>query len=87
MWDLPRPGIELISSALAGGFSTTGPSGKPWELVRNESFGASQVALVVKNLLANAGEMKALKPHLDSWNQKLCEYGLAICVLASPRWF
>ena len=25
MWDLPRPGIEPVSPALAGGFLTTGP--------------------------------------------------------------
>ena len=30
MWDLPRPGLELVSPALAGGFSTTAPQGKPW---------------------------------------------------------
>ena len=29
MWDLPRSGTELISSALAGGFFTTEPPGKP----------------------------------------------------------
>ena len=29
MWDLPRPGLEPASSALAGGFSTTAPPGKP----------------------------------------------------------
>ena len=28
-WDLPRPGIEPVSSALAGGFFTTEPPGKP----------------------------------------------------------
>ena len=28
MWDLPRPGIEPMSPALAGGFSTSGPLGK-----------------------------------------------------------
>ena len=28
--DLPYPGIELMSSALAGGFFTTEPPGKPW---------------------------------------------------------
>ena len=28
MWDLPRPGIELVSPALAGGFLTTEPPGK-----------------------------------------------------------
>ena len=29
MWDLPRPGLEPVSLALAGGFLTTAPSGKP----------------------------------------------------------
>ena len=29
MWDLPRPGIEPMSLALVGGFSTTEPPGKP----------------------------------------------------------
>ena len=29
MWDLPGPGIEPISPALAGGFLTTRPPGKP----------------------------------------------------------
>ena len=29
MWDLPGSGIEAVSPALAGGFSTTVPPGKP----------------------------------------------------------
>ena len=29
MWDLPKPGIEPMSPALAGRFLTTEPSGKP----------------------------------------------------------
>ena len=29
MWDLPRPGLKPVSPALAGGFSTTAPLGKP----------------------------------------------------------
>ena len=28
MWDLPRPGIEPVPPALAGGFLTTGPPGR-----------------------------------------------------------
>ena len=28
MWDLPRPGIEPLSPALAHGFLTAGPAGK-----------------------------------------------------------
>ena len=33
MWDLPGPGLEPVSPALAGGFSTTAPPGKPLKLV------------------------------------------------------
>ena len=29
MWDLPRPGLEPASPALAGRFSATAPPGKP----------------------------------------------------------
>ena len=33
MWDLPRPGLEPVSPALAGRFSTTAPPGKPYMTV------------------------------------------------------
>ena len=33
MWDLPRPGLELVSPALAGRFSTTAPPGKPLKCI------------------------------------------------------
>ena len=33
MWDLPRPGLEPVSPALAGRFSTTAPAGKPCALI------------------------------------------------------
>ena len=33
MWDLPRPGLEPVSPALAGRFSTTAPPGKPQNIV------------------------------------------------------
>ena len=32
-WDFPRPGIEPMSPALAGGFFTTEPPGKPLKLI------------------------------------------------------
>ena len=32
MWDPPRPGLEPVSPALAGRFSTTAPPGKPLHL-------------------------------------------------------
>ena len=33
MWDLPRPGLEPMSPAFAGRFSTTAPPGKPNHMV------------------------------------------------------
>ena len=33
MWDLPGPGIEPVSPALAGGFLTTGPPGKSMNMM------------------------------------------------------
>ena len=38
MWDLPRPGLEPVSPALAGGFSTTAPPGKPLAGFLREKF-------------------------------------------------
>ena len=35
MWDFPRPGLELVSPAWAGRFSTTAPPGKPSNTVLN----------------------------------------------------
>ena len=32
MWDLPGPGLEPVSPALAGGFLTTVPPGKPGKI-------------------------------------------------------
>ena len=32
MWDLPGPGLEPLSPALAGGFLTTAPPGKSQQL-------------------------------------------------------
>ena len=31
MWNLPGPGLEPVSPALAGGFLTTSPPGKSWQ--------------------------------------------------------
>ena len=38
MWDLPRPGLEPVSPALAGRFSTTAPPGKPSNSFYEASF-------------------------------------------------
>ena len=38
MWDLPRPGLEPLSPAWAGRFSTTAPLGKPTTLFLSNGF-------------------------------------------------
>ena len=38
MWNLPRPGLEPVSPALAGRFSTTAPPGKPNSLTFEGQF-------------------------------------------------
>ena len=38
MWDLPRPGLEPVSPALAGRLSTTVPPGKPSPILFKCSF-------------------------------------------------
>ena len=36
MWDIPGPGLEPVSPALAGGFLTTAPPGKPAKTILRE---------------------------------------------------
>ena len=38
MWDLPGPGLEPVSPALAGRFSTTAPPGKPSKCFLYKSY-------------------------------------------------
>ena len=45
MWDLPRPGLEHVSLALADGFLTTAPPGKPMQNILKP-------ALLIVNILS-----------------------------------
>ena len=55
MWDPPRPGLEPVSPALAGRFSTTAPPGKPLSL--------SLMALLTP--LLDSGVLSSGKPSLQ----------------------
>ena len=50
MWDLPRPGLEPVSPALAGRFSTTAPPGKPYNIIFFNYFLIIQLKGVNKTL-------------------------------------
>ena len=45
MWDLPRPGLEPMSPALAGRFSTTAPSGKPYAWILTNTYYVPVIAV------------------------------------------
>ena len=46
MWDLPRPGLEPVSPALAGRLSTTAPPGKPPSLFYKRNWHPNQDKMV-----------------------------------------
>ena len=56
MWDLPGPGLEPVSPALAGGFLTTVPPGKP----------RSTVPLRINLLLQYLCATKIINP-IEEW--------------------
>ena len=53
MWDLPRPGLEPVSPALAGRPSTTAPPGKPSELLFSCENFYSSVSCFKKEILTH----------------------------------
>ena len=60
MWDLPRPGLEHVSPALAGRFSTTAPPEKPDRLFRIDLvFNASYIS--IPNCIENIKQQKLPK--------------------------
>ena len=54
MWDPPRPGLEPVSPALAGRFSTTAPPGKPHGSLLN--------SFLLKELARDLGHDHSLVP-------------------------
>ena len=51
MWDLPRPGLEPVSLALAGRFSTTAPPGKPPDMYFTNIFSLFVVCVFILSAL------------------------------------
>ena len=93
MWDLPRPGLEPVSPALAGRLSTTVPPGKPklhvfngrilfyfWVLSVLEIVDSIPQVPLIKILKENTGA--------ESWNLPLADapFSLEVRVVAQPHW-
>ena len=58
MWDLPGPGLEPVSPALAGGFLTTTPPGKPLHIFYTKALSicAMQIFFPVFSLSFNSAD-------------------------------
>ena len=72
MWDLPRPGLEPVSPALAGRLSTTAPPGKPSDVLkkhrhrktrRKDGFRGGGEEAACRGLLEDADGVEDI-PHL-----------------------
>ena len=63
MWDPPGLGIEPMSPALAGGFFTTEPPGKPWISVLVHTC-AIEEAVSEKDVTEQLGNCRGAP---DSW--------------------
>ena len=68
MWDLPRPGLEPVSPALAGRFSTTAPPGKPPIFFRQVRLGLLR-AFATYNL-GKTSEVKTPETTQCTWRIK-----------------
>ena len=85
MWDLPGPGIELVSPALGGGFFTTEPPGRILEWFATSFSKASsrprnqtQVSCIADRFFTDWATRKAQgSPRTAYWKGQL------ICILAS----
>ena len=57
MWDLPRPGLEPVSPALAGRFSTAAPPGKPAMCDSELNTGSEKRNMTTKDNIETTGEI------------------------------
>ena len=61
-WDLPRPGLEPMSPALAGRFSTTAPPGKPKDFLIQKAIWHLFSCLIQTCSHSFSGTEKELSP-------------------------
>ena len=73
MWDLPRPGLKPMSPALASGFLTTAPPGKPRVNPLNESF-VSLGVLLGGVIVGDHHPLPMCKPDSSTSNKYICSY-------------
>ena len=88
-WDLPRPGPEPVSPALAGRFSTTAPPGKPYHGLSCCGTGSRRAGSVIVAHGPSCSAACGIFPdqgsnlcplHWQADSQPLCHQGSPLCV-------
>ena len=83
MWDLPAPGIEPVSPALAGGFLTTAPPGKSSRLLQFARWKITPLILMYHVTI----ECFKVCTHLPSWVSLFFSRAVWFPVLVSSSLF
>ena len=84
MWDLPGPGLEPVSAALAGGFLTTVPPGKPGRIFLDFKSQGSETAQrkeewIPSSVISTVLELCARQcTEQDSQDSEVCLQGLLV---------
>ena len=77
MWDLPRPGLEPVSPALAGRFLNTAPPGKPPDIIILNVYEPNKRVskYVRQKILRLQGEIDESTIAVENFNTPLSEMG------------
>ena len=76
MWDLPRPGLEPASPALAGGLPTIAPQGKPLVL-----FLKTPLGIILSDLSIHVGQGFPTSALLTFGATSFLLVGSALCIV------
>ena len=80
MWDLPRPGLEPMSPALAGRFSTTAPPGKPTSsFYRQENWDQRSQVTCPKLSCQRVNQKQQWKLHQLNFITVICYLVSVVC--------
>ncbi|KAJ8790669.1 hypothetical protein J1605_021267 [Eschrichtius robustus] len=82
MWELPGPGIEPVSPALAGGFLTTVPPGKPPDPV----FTGNTVEVALRHVGSSRTRARTRVPYIGRRILNHCATReVPVCVFLNDR--
>ena len=86
MWDLPRPGLEPVSPALASRFSTTAPPGKPGRQILNHCATREAQPWNFEMSLSSPTNSTSKYPQKPSFSSPFCLEPPCLVILTFCTW-